>query len=170
MYKIVGADGKEYGPVTIAQLRQWLTEGRVNAQTRVLAGDADWKKLGELPEFALSAAQAQFQQPIRPLASQPMPGRAPQTNGFAVAGLILGMVSLLISCCCCGGLPFNLMGVIFSGIALAQINRQPELYNGKGVAVAGLVLSGLSLLLGAGIMILSGVLNWNEIAREMEKL
>jgi hypothetical protein len=37
MYKIIGADGKEYGPVSTEQLRQWLTEGRVNNQTRVLA-------------------------------------------------------------------------------------------------------------------------------------
>lgn len=53
MYKIIGADGKEYGPVTIEQLRQWLSEGRVNLQTRVLAeGTTDWKNLGEVPELS----------------------------------------------------------------------------------------------------------------------
>ncbi len=35
MYKIIGADGKEYGPVTSEQVRQWITEGRANAQTKV---------------------------------------------------------------------------------------------------------------------------------------
>jgi hypothetical protein len=171
MYKVIGVDGKEYGPVAIAQLRQWLAEGRINGQTRVLAeGATDWKTLAELSEFALPAAQAQMPRPIRPLAGQPASGRPPQTNGFALTGLILGVVSLLISCCCCGGLPFNLMGVIFSGIALAQINRRPELYNGKDVALAGLILSGLSLLFGVGVMILSAALNWHEIIREMEKL
>ena len=35
MYKIIGADGNEYGPITTEQLRQWLAEGRVNAQTKV---------------------------------------------------------------------------------------------------------------------------------------
>ena len=53
MYKIIGADQKEYGPVTAEQLRQWLTEGRVSAQTQVLPeGATEWKPLGTLPEFA----------------------------------------------------------------------------------------------------------------------
>lgn len=34
-------------------MRQWLNEGRVNKQTRVLAeGSTDWKPLGEVPELA----------------------------------------------------------------------------------------------------------------------
>ncbi len=36
MYKIVGADGREYGPISLEQLRQWIAEGRANALTRVL--------------------------------------------------------------------------------------------------------------------------------------
>ena len=53
MYKIIGTDDKEYGPVTLEQLRQWLTEGRINVQTRVqMDGAVDWKSLGELPDFA----------------------------------------------------------------------------------------------------------------------
>ena len=35
MYKIIGADQKEYGPVTAEQMRQWVIEGRVNGQTSV---------------------------------------------------------------------------------------------------------------------------------------
>ena len=57
MYKIIGADGKEYGPVSAEQLRQWLTEGRVNNQTRVRAdGETDWKAFCEHPEFAAATA------------------------------------------------------------------------------------------------------------------
>jgi len=53
MYKIIGADGREYGPVTTEQLRQWIREGRANAQTKVQAeGSTDWKALGAIPEFA----------------------------------------------------------------------------------------------------------------------
>lgn len=56
MYKIIGADGKEYGPVSAEQLRQWLTEGRINNQTRIQAdGSADWKAFGDCPEFANAA-------------------------------------------------------------------------------------------------------------------
>jgi hypothetical protein len=57
LYRIIGGDGKEYGPITADQMRQWLAEGRLNAQTRVLVeGTAEWKTLGELPEFGGIAA------------------------------------------------------------------------------------------------------------------
>lgn len=53
MYKIIGADGKEYGPVPLQQLRQWIAEGRINAQTHIQPeGTADWTRLGSLPEIA----------------------------------------------------------------------------------------------------------------------
>jgi hypothetical protein len=53
MYKIIGADQKEYGPVSIDQLRQWLTEGRLNGETLVRAeGQQTWRPLSSLPEFA----------------------------------------------------------------------------------------------------------------------
>ena len=44
MYKIIGADGKEYGPVSLEQMRRWIADGRVSPQTRVqTAGAAEWK-------------------------------------------------------------------------------------------------------------------------------
>jgi len=33
MYRVVGIDGKQYGPITAEQVRRWLTENRVNSQT-----------------------------------------------------------------------------------------------------------------------------------------
>jgi ribosomal protein S27AE len=51
-YKIIGADLMEYGPASADQIRQWITEGRVNAETRLQAeGTAEWKPLAEVPEF-----------------------------------------------------------------------------------------------------------------------
>ena len=56
MYKIIGADGKEYGPVAVEQLRQWMAEGRVTAHTKVqVEGSTEWTALGELPQFAGSS-------------------------------------------------------------------------------------------------------------------
>src|ERR1041385_110292 len=52
MYKIIGADEREYGPVSAEQLRQWIAEGRANAQTRAQAeGSAEWRPLAAFPEF-----------------------------------------------------------------------------------------------------------------------
>jgi hypothetical protein len=57
MYKIIGADGKEYGPVTGLQISQWIAEGRANASTTAQAeGATEWKPLAEFPEFAAALA------------------------------------------------------------------------------------------------------------------
>jgi hypothetical protein len=78
MYKIIGADGREYGPVTSEQIRQWIAEGRTNAQTKVLPeGATEWQALGSVPEFAdaLTARPAT----IAPLTAPPpnIPGEVP---------------------------------------------------------------------------------------------
>jgi hypothetical protein len=59
MYKIIGGDGKEYGPITAEQLRQWIAEGRANFQTQVLPdGATEWTMVAALPEFADASAPA----------------------------------------------------------------------------------------------------------------
>jgi hypothetical protein len=53
MYKIIGADQKEYGPVSAEQLRQWVAEGRVNGLTMICPeGQTEWKPLSAFTEFA----------------------------------------------------------------------------------------------------------------------
>src|SRR5436190_3518257 len=53
MYKIIGADRREYGPVPVEQVRKWLVEGRANAQTKAWSeASSEWKTLSDFPEFA----------------------------------------------------------------------------------------------------------------------
>ena len=60
MYTIVGADGKEYGPITAAHIREWILDGRVNLQTRAkLDRENVWKTLGNFAEFARQTAPTQ---------------------------------------------------------------------------------------------------------------
>src|SRR5258707_374960 len=57
MYKMVGADGRIYGPVTAEQLREWIAAGRANAQTMLQSeGSIEWKPRGSFPESASKAA------------------------------------------------------------------------------------------------------------------
>lgn len=171
MYKIIGADGREYGPISLEQLRQWHVEGRANGQSRILVvGETNWKTLADLAEFSTaSQARPPVLQPIQPLPSPSTSGYSQRTNGFAITGLILGIFSFVLAFCCCGGFPFNILGLILSGIGLVQSHRQPEVYSGKGAAIAGLIISGLSLLIGIAVTLLGIALNWNEIVREFNK-
>ncbi|HEV2454811.1 MAG TPA: DUF4339 domain-containing protein [Verrucomicrobiae bacterium] len=147
MYKIVGADGRQYGPVSADQLRRWILEGRANASTQTLAeGAAEWKPLGVLPEFAANfpaAAPPPFR-PVTPVHRQ--------TNASALWGLIFGIVANCFCCCCCLNIPLGALGLIFSLIGLSQINEMPDIYEGRALAIVGIVVSAVALLLGLLIL------------------
>ncbi len=60
-YKVIGRDRQEYGPVDEEQVRRWIAERRVTADSQAQAtGSEEWKRVGDLPEFAdaLRAAAA----------------------------------------------------------------------------------------------------------------
>lgn len=152
MYKIVGSDGRQYGPVSAEQLRQWVVEGRANAWTLTLAeGATEWKPLGALPEFA-----ANFRT-MAPPAIKPAVTPYRKTNSFAVWGLVCGIVAVFFCLCCCLSVPLGALGLILSLTGLSQINDHPDVYDGRAAAIVGIVLSALGLLL--GILIL-----WSDVA------
>lgn len=62
-----------------------------------------------------------------------------QTNGFAIAGFVLSIVSLL----CCG--TTSILGLVFSIIGLVNANKQNG--EGKGLAIAGIVISSIMIIL-----------------------
>jgi hypothetical protein len=151
-YRIIGADGKTYGPVGLEQIRQWLAQGRADSRTPVFVdGTAEWTFLGLLPELAGDFAGTP------PLIGPLKPGAAPVrgTNSFATAGLVCGLLSW--TCCCC--VPFNLLGLVFSILALAQLSSQPEPQAGRTSAIVGLVLSAANLLFSFGFGLLQLALN-----------
>ena len=60
MYKILGSDGFEYGPVSAEKIKQWIQEERVEQKTPVMPdGVEDWVFLDSLPEFAEAFASPQ---------------------------------------------------------------------------------------------------------------
>lgn len=51
-YKIIGADGREYGPATLEEIRDWIVEGRVAQGTLVWKSDeAVWRAAGMWQEL-----------------------------------------------------------------------------------------------------------------------
>ena len=150
MYKVMGTDGKEYGPVSAEILREWIGQRRASGQTRVQAeGSADWKALSELPEFTAALASAP-----RAAAPPPLPGapaKTPQgkTSGMAVASLVLGILGF------CG--ITAIIGLILGIAAQVRISKSGGRLKGSGLAIAGIVVSGimllLSLLIGAAFLL-----------------
>jgi TM2 domain-containing membrane protein YozV len=85
MYRIIGADGKEYGPVGAELVRQWVQQGRVSLQTQArLEGSTDWKPLSSFPEFGtISGAPPLMSPPVRD-------DRASPKIAAGICGILLG--------------------------------------------------------------------------------
>jgi uncharacterized membrane protein len=133
MYKIIGADQKEYGPVTAEQLRQWLSEGRVNGQTSVQAeGATEWKPLATFAEFADVLTSA-------PQPYGPQPG--PQQDVFG------GDYDLDIGQCVANAwhLLQNNFGMIFGGVAIFMAIEMGIGLLGQ-IPIVGIVVSLASLI------------------------
>ncbi len=140
-YRIVGQDGKIYGPVTAETIREWLTQGRLESRSPIyVAGAGDWTFVGLLPEFSPQAS------PPKLGSLRPDLTLAHKTNGFATTGFILGLLSCCGCGCCC--FPVSLLGVIFSIIGMVQIKSNSPPQNGWGLALAGLICSLAGLLVG----------------------
>jgi len=102
LYKIIGGDGKEYGPVDAAQLRQWQAEGRVNAQTRVQAeGQTEWRALADFPDLNAPAVPP-VARPVAPVAPLPK---------SAVPNYLVPAILTTLFCC----LPFGIVAIVYSG-------------------------------------------------------
>ena len=149
-YRIIGADGKMYGPVGADEIRQWLAQGRADCRTLVyVEGAASWTPLGQLPEFARQVGAG-----APPPIGAVTPGATPAggTNNLATTALVFALLSWCCPCCC---VPFNLLGLVLSIVALVRIKGRP----GRGMAIAALVLSLLSLLFGVLGALLGVLLN-----------
>lgn len=80
MYRIIGADGQQYGPVNPEEIRQWIADRRLHGQSMVQAqGSVDWKPLATFAEFADAlSAHASIAPPSPPFAP-PLPPLPPLT-------------------------------------------------------------------------------------------
>ena len=66
-YKMLGGDGKEYGPATLEQMLGWIRDGRVNAATQVARSDQNtWVSARDFPELQLPAANPAPNPPAAP--------------------------------------------------------------------------------------------------------
>ncbi len=112
MFKIIGADGKQYGPVSAEQIRQWFAEGRAKAETLVQAeGSTDWKPLGQFPELAPAATPGVVPPPVPP----PLAGNQPRPD---VPTYLVPAILSTIFCC----IPFGIVAIIFAGQVSTKLN------------------------------------------------
>jgi TM2 domain-containing membrane protein YozV len=142
MYKIIGADGQQYGPINLEQMRRWLAENRVRADTSVQAeGSSEWNPLSSFPELAAELKSAP--PTIGSVAPPPTLSNPRASNKIAagVCGIILGgfgvhkfilgysgagVIMLLVSLLSCGSLypVMHLIGLVEGIVYLTKTDDE----------------------------------------------
>jgi TM2 domain-containing membrane protein YozV len=132
MYKIIGADGKPYGPVSAGEIRQWMAANRVNGQTLAqVEGSSEWKPLGAFPEFISGTGN------VPPAIAS----RASNKIAAGICGILLGSlgihkfilgytgagsIMLLVTILTCGiaGVVMHLIGLIEGIVYLTKSDEE----------------------------------------------
>ena len=109
--------------------------------------------------FKLNSPPAEYGAPVRRFDEPPIqpewkppppPSYAqPQTNGLALASMIVGIASVL----CFGPLP-AIVAIILGLSALSQIKKNPDRAGGQSQAWTGIITGGVALVIHGAILIL----------------
>jgi len=145
-YTIIGADHKHYGSVSADSVRLWIGEGRLNAQSLLKAeGELEFRPLETFPEFADALAAKTAPAPPPPLPSDAAAMASVRTSGLAITSLVLGIVAIAT----CGILLLIAapVGLILGLVSMNQIRKSQGQLKGRGLALAGVIISCVALLL-----------------------
>lgn len=100
------------------------------------------------------------QTPAQPAWRPPPPPAyvKPPSPAIGVASMIVGIFSMVFGVLCFGPV-MGIVAVALGIVALTQNKKSPQHVGGRGFAIAGVVLGGLSLLIYGGMILLAILMN-----------
>ena len=114
-YKIIGSDLQEYSPVELEEVREWIKEGRADANTLVCEmGEKQWVRLRDTSIFSTDLSK----------------GQEGRSGGTIQINYLVPAILCTIFCC----LPFGIAGILFA--AQANSKTQQGDYDGANVAAS----------------------------------
>ncbi len=129
-YTVIGSDQKQYDSVTADNIRSWITDGRLNAQSLMREeNDTEFRPLSAFPEFVDAFAvktSASIAPPHLPAAASAAPVK---TSGMAISSLVLGILGMFT----CG--ITALIGLILGIIAMVKVKNSGGKLGGDGIAL-----------------------------------
>ena len=147
-YKIIGSDSREYGPVDIDEIREWIDEGRADADTLVCeVDDNQWIKLRDLPDVAGALPKSATVRPSGTL----------QINYLVPA--------ILCTLFCCP--PFGIAGILFAVWANSKA-QQGDIDGAAAAASWARLMCILSFVL--GLISLIWFFSTGEFSRMLQEM
>jgi len=122
-YTIIGGDQKQYNFVTEDNIRSWIAEGRMNAQSLIKReGEAEFRAVAEFPEFAGAFAAAAVPPPMagtalpgdslgRATALGLVKGPAIGLQVTAIVGLVLVALGFVLNLLTLGGMSMGMQEI-----------------------------------------------------------
>ncbi|MHC4562215.1 MAG: GYF domain-containing protein [Planctomycetota bacterium] len=149
-------DGARYGPVGLEELLDWARQGRLGADELV------WKD--GMSEWRPASGVAELSDAVWPIAAQPVgtaplpaqPTRVQKANGLAIAGMVLGIISLVI-CIPYLSIPSGVTGLVLSIFGLKKARGGAS---GGGMAKTGLITSIIGMSLFVLILAIGLIAAW----------
>jgi hypothetical protein len=144
-YTIIGADGQQYGPITLDQLKSWIVEGRVTGSTNVSRSDQEsWLRAEQWPELGMAQTAARVV-PASTGAGDPLLERRMVSGadwffwiaGLSVANLITAQVGFVF-----------LFGTLGSVEWISRLAWQSGANGGAITLAAQIAIAGLLCLFG----------------------
>jgi hypothetical protein len=171
----IARDGKQLGPFTLEEVNRQLAAGTLSLSDNAwYEGAAGWAPLSSVPGVsgAASASGSTIPAATTPtVPAAPTPAGGPvvpapvvsaPTEPLAIWSLVLSLVGLLGFCC--GGPILGIGAVVCGHLAMSKINEKPQL-QGRGLALAGLIIGyfaivswALYLIFFGGLAALQGIL------------
>jgi hypothetical protein len=134
-YEMIGGDGEQYGPFTLQELQETLSQGRADTQTQIReTGSEGWQPLGQLLNLS---EQGQAHKPLGAavLSDQPLDISLALSSGWALfkehMGIMVGA----------GGIYF---GILFAAIMVSAIIPFANIFV-QGPLTGGLIILTLNL-------------------------
>ena len=147
-YKIIGSDSKEYSPVELEEIREWIREGRADSNTLVCEiGETQWVRLRDVSVFS----------------GDLLKDRKDRSDRVIQINYLVPAILCTIFCC----LPFGIAGILFA--AQANSKTQQGDYDGANIA-ASRAKQMCILSFVCGILYIIYVFSSGEFQRLMEAL
>ena len=145
-YRIIGSDLREYGPVDLEEIREWIQEGRADGNTLVCEmDDKQWVRLRDMPLVA---------DDLKKIPPTIAGSARPSSDGTIQINYLVPAILCTVFCC----LPFGIAGILFAADANSKAKQGD--YDAAGVAASRAklmcILSFVFWLITIGIWVSSG--------------